>query len=81
MAMIIRPTRRESAGNRLFQTTQLPTQIRSPGTRLALIRRLQSIDFNGGRDRARTCGLLRVKQSFLPNSSITEHICLQENSI
>ena len=31
----------------------------------------RSFVLNGGRDRTRTCDLLRAKQSFLPNSLIT----------
>ncbi len=79
--MIIRPTSLGRLETVWFRPTQLPTQIRSLGTRLALIRRLQSIDFNGGRDRTRTCGLLRVKQRLLPNSLITEQIFSCKTSI
>jgi hypothetical protein len=35
---------------------------------------------NGGRDRTRTCDLLRVKQARVPNTMIIEQIFLQESS-
>ena len=35
---------------------------------------LYPLELNGGRDRTRTCDLLRVKQCLLPNSLITEQI-------
>ena len=36
---------------------------------------------NGGRDRTRTCDLLRVKQAAFPNTMITQRIFLQESSL
>ena len=41
----------------------------------------QVIDLNGGRDRTRTCDLLRVKQAFLAKLLIIEAIFLQENAL
>ena len=57
-----------------WRVAMLPTHFRTPATRILPSDRRQAIDFNGGRDRTRTCDLLRVKQRFLPNSLITEQI-------